>query len=189
MIKINAVTPVHELDITIPPNQRPTVPQKSHIPGFYPLLMILGGLFLTLGVSAFSSVVGYLSMTITSLFTVGTEWNPMLAAIVIGAICFVIATIVFVSANRGKEISQRLQQVMDVSMNTTPKTFYDLSAVEPKYYIYELKKNGCRVYADPDGEGIHIHCDTLPLTNDLRIVLNNDEDTIRKYFMKTNNGG
>lgn len=163
-------------DVDVPDNLHVNVPKKNHIPGVYIIMMLFGTTFVGLGISSLASLSGLLVSKAMTFFTSATGWDLTVAGLVWGILCFFIATVIFVGAARGKEVADRMRMLLDAGVDNQNTEFYDLSVVDTKFMLKEFKRRGCQIYADPDGKGVHVHCDDYAYTADQRLLMSGQID-------------
>lgn len=165
-----------DVDIDIPDETRITVQRKRHIPIVYIAVMLFGTTFIGFGISSVVSLISNVTTQISYYFTASTGWSTSVSYLVWAMICFVVATFIFVGANRGKEVTPYLRQLLDANVDPNSREFYDLGIVETKFLIREFKRRGCRTYGDLDQQGFQIHCNDQAFTKELRIAASGNYD-------------
>ena len=104
---------LNQISFQTPNDPRIGVPEHSHVPLVYYIMLLLGSTFLTLGITALASVSGYITSEITTFFYTLTGWNPIITGLILGCICLLLATIFYVNGARAKQVAQKIHEVIN----------------------------------------------------------------------------
>jgi len=152
------------------------VPQKKKTTFLMVFLLIVAGIFLTVGIASLTTIVSLIETFVMDFLMALTGWDTILASLFVMVIAFFLATIIYLIARRGSEIIREVEHRLKLNVTNEPTEYYELGIVENEELVYEFKKRDCKV--NHKDSGFTIDCSNIPMTRRIKGAMSDDPYTL-----------
>lgn len=153
------------------------VPHKKKANFLMVFLLMLAGIFLTIGIASLTTIVSLIRALIMEFMMALTGWDTVLASLFVMVVAFFLATVLYLIARRGLEIVRKIEDTLRLNVTNEPTEYYELGIIETEELVNEFKKRNCTITAK-ENKGFVIDCEEAPLTKRVLGVINEDFYTL-----------